>query len=164
MLRGRTRRVPDLRGVDSPALWVGRRQAALRFGKILLRAGSYPTPPWQLCGLSLSSVREYVSHAGHPRARDRPPSLCRIAVEQALHQKSGSNTRGGSSALNRPPLLVVCCNFDARPAIVYIHSVAQGSSLSKADLSRILPPSFYRVLFRTSKVIRVGSNNGSSRA
>jgi len=37
-----------------------------------------------------------------------------IPTEVALHQKSGSYTRGGSSTLNKPPLLVVACNFGAR--------------------------------------------------
>src|SRR5919199_3621060 len=33
----------------------------------------------------------------------------------ALHQKSGSDARDGSSSLNKPPLLAVACNFGARP-------------------------------------------------
>ena len=36
----------------------------------------------------------------------------------ALHHNSGSDTRGGSSGLNKPPLLVVACNFGARPGQV----------------------------------------------
>ena len=33
----------------------------------------------------------------------------------ALHQKSGSDARGGSSILNKPPRLAVACNFGAKP-------------------------------------------------
>ncbi len=39
-----------------------------------------------------------------------------VKLAPALHQKSGSDTRGGSSVLNKPPLLVVACNFGAKPA------------------------------------------------
>ena len=35
--------------------------------------------------------------------------------EGALHQKSGSDARGGSSILNKPPPLAVACNFGAKP-------------------------------------------------
>ena len=35
-----------------------------------------------------------------------------------MHQKSGVGTRDGSSDLNKPPLLVVACNFGAR-ALAY---------------------------------------------
>ena len=41
----------------------------------------------------------------------------RLTPEEALHQKSGSATTGGSSVLNKPPLLVVACNFGARPPV-----------------------------------------------
>ena len=40
----------------------------------------------------------------------------RFWEEVALHQKSGADTRGSSSNLNKPPLLVVACNFGARPS------------------------------------------------
>ena len=33
----------------------------------------------------------------------------------ALHKNSGPDTRNGSSLLNKLPLLVVYCNFDAKP-------------------------------------------------
>ena len=36
----------------------------------------------------------------------------------ALHQKSGSDARGGSSILNKPPPLAVACNFGAKPVSV----------------------------------------------
>ncbi len=35
----------------------------------------------------------------------------------ALHQKSGSDTRDGSLVLNKLPLLVVACNFGAKPGV-----------------------------------------------
>ena len=34
-----------------------------------------------------------------------------------MHQKSGPSTTTGSRALNQPPLLVVACNFGARPVL-----------------------------------------------
>ena len=39
----------------------------------------------------------------------------RLREQVALHQKSGSGTRDGSSVLNKPPLLRVDRNFGARP-------------------------------------------------
>src|SRR5438270_1942659 len=47
-------------------------------------------------------------------------------VWAALHQKSGSNTRGGSSLLNKLPLLVVACNFGAKPvwALPFLSALA----------------------------------------
>ena len=52
-----------------------------------------------------------------------PPRLCPayllkddgFRIKEALHKKSGSGARGGSLVLNKSPLLVVACNFCARP-------------------------------------------------
>src|SRR4051812_3603110 len=64
-------------------------------------SGLYRFLPWIVRNISESKVR-----------------IVEKWVELALHQKSGSDTRGGRSALNKPPLLVVACNFGAKPVEV----------------------------------------------
>jgi hypothetical protein len=61
-------------------------------------------------------VAVYGSHAD--KELSILPSLIEVVSykdKAALHKKSGSDTRSGSSVLNKPSLLVVACNFCAKP-------------------------------------------------
>ena len=59
--------------------------------------------------------------------------LLDVIVQMALHQKSGSDARGGSPILNKPPLPVVACNFCAGPV-----QIANNSGSGKIGIYNLL--------------------------
>ena len=73
-----------------------------------------------------------------PRGFASPPRLAKSRGLRwrctALHQKWGSSTRGGSFVLNKPPLLVVACNFGARP----VQRLGARALLTQARRGRVL--------------------------
>jgi len=57
-------------------------------------------------------------------------------VWRALHHNWGSNTRSGSRIMNKPPLLVVACNFGAKP----VWSSLRDFIRSRESAGHDLPP------------------------
>jgi len=67
----------------------------------------------------------------------------KTALGGALHQKSGFNTRNGSSILNKTPPLVVACNFGAKPARERTGTVHVDPGPHPVEIRRSHRPFFY---------------------
>ena len=74
--------------------------------------------------MRIVSIHRVAEKGAFAQTRMQPPGTSNAlgalhlpSVKPALHKKSGLGTRDGSSVLNKPPLLVVACNFCAKLAV-----------------------------------------------
>ena len=81
--------------------------------------GGYEPPDGEALGTRLRVFRQFQDDA--PPTTSRSSTLPTMPI-LALHHNWGSNTRNGSGVMNKPPLLVVACNFDAKPPILSLTS------------------------------------------